>query len=368
MNLSKAHFLLFYLTMTAAIASGLAIFSSASNITMLLRSAASGLFVPLLLALVASFLLDPIVSTLEKRNIPRTRAIFSVFLCITALLLLTASWFIPYVQNMWSSLLNDFPRYTAQFLTYIREAQSSWQARLPFLEHYDFSATAQSNVKQMVSYVLVETPKSALKLGSLMVLVPIFSFFFLRDGTTMIRGLVALTPNRYFEMAHDLAFLISRQMATFVRGRIIEAVIIGAVVTVGLHFTDIRYAPLLGFFAGITNLIPYIGPIVGMVPGILIAAVDLGLGSQFWWIVILYVLIAQVILDNFILIPVLISRVANLHPLFVILAIVMGGKIYGVLGMIIGVPIASAIKIAIIEVRHYRRAFSLPETGTDRHA
>ncbi len=368
MNISKAHFLLFYLTMTAAIASGLAIFSSATNITMLLQYAASGMFVPLLLALVTSFLLDPVVGSLEKRSIPRTRAIFTVFFCVTTLLFATASWVIPYAQNMWGSLLSDFPRYTEQFLNYVREAQSSWQARLPFLEHYDLSTAAQSNVKQMFSFLLVETPKSAFRLGSLMILVPIFSFFFLRDGNTFMRGLVALAPNRYFEMAHDLSFLISRQMATFVRGRIIEAVIVGAVITVGLHFTDIRYAPLLGLFAGITNLIPYVGPIIGMIPGILIAAVDLGLGGQFWWIVILYILIAQIILDNFILIPVLISRVANLHPLFVILAIVMGGKIYGVLGMIIGVPIASAIKIAFIEVRHYRRAFSLPETGTDRHA
>jgi putative permease len=368
MNLNKAHFLLFYLTMTAAIASGLAIFSSASNITILLQDAASGLFVPLLLALVTSFLLDPIVSSLEKRRIPRSRAILTVFFCVTALFFASASWFIPYVQHMWGSLSSDFPRYTEQFVNYVREAQSSWQARLPFLKNYDLSASTQSSVKQILSYVLVQTPKSAFKLGSLLVLVPIFSFFFLRDGNNFMRGLVALAPNRYFEMAHDLSFLISRQMATFVRGRIIEAVIVGAVITVGLHFTDIRYAPLLGLFAGITNLIPYVGPIIGMIPGIIIAAVDLGIGGQFWWIVILYILIAQVFLDNFILIPVLISRVADLHPLFVILAIVMGGKIYGVLGMIIGVPIASAVKIALIEIRHYRRAFSLPETGTDRHA
>ena len=262
---------------------------------------------------------------------------------------------------MWGSLLSDFPRYTAQFLTYLREAQASWLVRIPYLEYYDITGTVRTNAEHMLSYIIVATPKSALQLGSLMVLVPIFSFFFLRDGNNMLRKLVSLTPNRYFEMVHDLSYLVSRQMAHFVRGRVIEATIIGIVVTIGLNFTDIRYAPLLGVFAGVTNLIPYVGPIVGMIPGILIAAVDLGIGGQFWWIVILYILIAQVILDSFILIPVLISRVANLHPLLVILAIIMGGKLYGVLGMIIGVPITSAFKIAFIEISHYRRAFSLPE-------
>jgi putative permease len=362
MNLTKAHFLLFYISMTAAIASGLAIFSSASNITRLLRNASSELFVPLLLSVVGALLLEPIVATLEKRGVARTTAIFSVFFLIFALLTATASWAIPYVQNMWVSLLSDFPRYTAQFVAYLRDAQASWLTRIPYLEHYDITGTVRTSAEHILSYVIVATPKSAIQLGSLMILVPIFSFFFLRDGNTMLRKLVSLTPNRYFEMVHDLSYLVSRQMAHFVRGRVIEATIIGVVVTIGLNFTDIRYAPLLGVFAGVTNLIPYVGPIVGMIPGILIAAVDLGIGGQFWWIVILYILIAQVILDSFILIPVLISRVANLHPLLVILAIIMGGKLYGVLGMIIGVPIASAFKIAFIEISHYKRAFSLPET------
>ncbi len=99
-----------------------------------------------------------------------------------------------------------------------------------------------------------------------------------------------------------------------------------------------------------------------MVPGILIALIDLGVGGQFWWIVVLYFLIAQVIIDNFILIPILISRFSNLHPLWVIIAIIIGGKLFGVVGMIIGVPIVSIIKITIIEIRQYRRTFSLIET------
>ncbi len=139
--------------------------------------------------------------------------------------------------------------------------------------------------------------------------------------------------------------------------------------TIGLLLTDIRYASILGIFAGVTNLIPYIGPIIGMVPGILIAFVDLGLGPQFWWVVILYILIAQVLIDNFILIPVLISRVSNLHPLWVFFAIIAGGKLYGVIGMIIGVPIVSIIKITLLEIRTYRRTFRLPEAvlEAERH-
>jgi putative permease len=361
-NLTRAQFLLLFLTLTAAIATGLAIFSSASTVISLLRTATEGLFLPILLSLIVAFLLEPIVSFIEGEKINRTASIFIVYFLATVLFSLLATWFTPHWQGMWDSLRTDFPRYTAGLIDFLKNVQANLHSRLPFIDSYDLPAKARTLAESLLAAILVQTPKSALRLGSLLIIVPLFSFFFLRDGNRILRACIALAPNRYFEMAHDLSYLISRQLAHFIRGRILEAFIIGLVVTIGLSFTDIPYAPILGLFAGVTNLVPYVGPIVGMVPGILIALVDLGMGGQFWWIVTVYFLIAQVLLDNFILIPILISRVSNLHPLLVILAIIMGGKLYGVVGMIIGVPVANIIKIAFLEIGHYRRAFALPET------
>ncbi len=364
-GLTRAQLLLLYLALTAAIATGLAIFTSASTIIALIKTASAGLFLPIFLSLIVAFLLDPMVTFVERAEISRTSSIFIIFLLVSAVLFLALSWLNPHWQEMWLSLKTDLPRYTARFIGFLKDAQANLQDRIPFIESYDLPGRARTLAEQMLAQILVQTPKSALRLGSLMILVPLFSFFFLRDSNRTMRACISMAPNRYFEMAHDLYYHISFQMAHFIRGRILEAFIVGLVVGVGLSFTDIRYAPILGIFAGITNLVPYIGPIVGMIPGLVIALVDLGMGGQFWWILIVYLLIAQVIVDNFILIPILISRVSNLHPLWVIIAIIMGGKLYGVLGMIIGVPVASIIKIAIIEISHYRNAFSLPETPPD---
>ncbi len=366
-GLTRAQLLLLYLVLTAAIATGLAIFTSASTIIALIRTATVGLFLPFLLSLIVTFLLDPMVTFIEREEISRTTSIFIIFFLVAILLFLSATWLSPHWQEMWNSLRNDLPRYTTRFIGLLKDAQGNLQNRFPFIESYDLPGRARTMAEHLLAQILVQTPKSALRLGSLLILVPLFSFFFLRDGSRTMRAFVALAPNRYFEMAHDLYYHISHQMTHFIRGRIIEAFIVGLVVGVGLSFTDIGYAPLLGVFAGVTNLVPYVGPIVGMIPGIIIALVDLGMGGQFWWIVTVYVLIAQIIVDNFILIPILISRFSNLHPLLVIVAIIMGGKLYGVLGMIIGVPVASIIKIALLEVRNYRQAFALPEAaGAER--
>lgn len=354
-GVSRAQALLFYLVLTASIASGIAIFSSATTITDLLKTATAGLFLPILLSLIVTFLLDPVVLFLEGERINRTTSIFIVYFMILAL---GALFFTligpPNWKGMFNALKADFPRYVSHSMEYLNGLLAGLQVHFPFIENYDIPGKLSSSAQQFFGMILKETPKSAMRIGSLFLLVPLFSFFFLRDSKRIVRSLISLTPNRYFEMVVDIYDHVSWQLAHFIRGRIMEALIVGIVVYLGLSLTDIRYAPILGVIAGVTNLLPYIGPIVGMIPGILIALVDLGVGAQFWWIVCVYLLIAQIILDNFILIPILISRVSNLHPLWVILAIVMGGKLYGVIGMIIGVPIASIIKIAILEVRQYR--------------
>jgi len=362
---TRGQILLAFLVLTASIASGLAIYSSASSLTGLSRTAFSVLFLPLLLALVLSFLLAPPVRLIEKAGASRTFSIFLIYLAVVGTGTIVAVWLSPNWGALWNNLSADLPRYADKFLGYTKDILGAIHQRFPQVESYDLTTKINLGTQRFLSAVLAQTPGSALKVGGLMILVPLFTFFFLRDGKKILRAFVSLAPNRHFEMIHDLSYLISRQLAQFIRGRVLEAFIVGLVVGFGLSLADIRYAPVLGLFAGITNLIPYVGPIVGTIPGLLIAFVDFGLGGQFWWAVILYVLIAQVLIDNFILIPVLISRVSNLHPLLVFFAIIVGGKLYGVIGMIIGVPIVSIIKMTILEVRTYKRAFRLPDTALD---
>ncbi len=355
----RAKNLVLFLVLSAGIATGMTLFSSASTIVEWLETATSGLFLPILLSLIATFLLDPLVQFFERAQISRTTSIFAVYaillICIFLLLTLLGP---PNWRNMLEALRADFPRYISRILEYLNSILATVYSQFPFLENYDISGKVQLWAQEFLGLILLETPRSVMRIGSLFLLVPLFSFFFLRDSRRIMRNLISLTPNRYFEMVLDIYDRVSWQLAHFIRGRILEAILIGLVVWFGLSLTDIRYALLLGVIAGVTNLVPYIGPIVGMVPGLVIAFVDLGVGPQFWWIFCVYLLISQVILDNFILVPILISRVSNLHPLWVILAIVMGGKLYGVLGMIIGVPIASVIKIAFLEIRHYRSSFN----------
>ena len=359
-GMSRAQVAVLYLVLTTAIASGIAIYSSASTVTVLFKTATTGLFLPLLLSLIVSFLLDPAVQFFEGKKINRTLSIFIVyFLMFSLFLLFLLIVGPPNWEGMINALKADFPRYISRAIGWLSGLLAVAQQHFPFITNYDLAERLRSTSQSVFGLILMETPRSAIKIGSLLLLVPLFSFFFLRDSRRIMRSLISLTPNRYFEMVLDIYAHVSWQLSHFIRGRILEALIIGVVIWMGLSLTDIRYAPILAVIAGATNLVPYIGPLIGMIPGLVIAVVDLGMGGQFWWILCVYLLIAQVILDNFILIPILISKVSNLHPLWVILAIIMGGKLYGVMGMIIGVPIASIVNIIFIEIHQYRRTFNL---------
>lgn len=358
-GMTRAQVAVLYLVLTTSIASGIAIYSSASNATNLLKTATAGLFLPVLLSLIVSFLLDPLVQYFEGKRLNRTVSIFVVYalisLAIAVMMLVVGP---PNWEGMLQSLKADFPRYVSHLIKYLNGLLMVAQEHFPFIVNYDIATVISTTSQSLLGIILKETPQSALRIGSLFLIVPLFSFFFLRDSRRIMRSLISLTPNRYFEMVLDIYAHVSWQLAHFIRGRILEALIIGIVVWAGLSLTDIHYAPILGIIAGATNLVPYIGPLIGMIPGLIIALVDLGTGGQFWWVVCVYFIIGQVILDNFILIPILISKVSNLHPLWVILAIIMGGKLYGVIGMMIGVPIASIVNIIIIEIRQYRRTFN----------
>ncbi len=358
-GMSRAQVAVLYLVLTTAIASGIAIYSSASTVTALFKTATTGLFLPLLLSLIVSFLLDPVVQFFESKKINRTLSIFIVYLLLSSLIfILLLIVGPPNWKGMIQALKADFPRYIGHAIEYLNGLLAVLHEHFPIVKNYDIAERLRVASQSIFGSIIKETPRSALRIGSLLLLVPLFSFFFLRDSRRIMRGVISLTPNRYFEMVLDIYAHVSWQLSNFIRGRILEALIIGLVVWLGLSFTDIPYAPILAIVAGATNLVPYIGPIIGMIPGLVIALVDLGMGGQFWWILCVYLLIAQIILDNFILIPILISKVSNLHPLWVILAIIMGGKLYGVMGMIIGVPIASIINIIILEIRQYRRNFN----------
>jgi putative permease len=158
-----------------------------------------------------------------------------------------------------------------------------------------------------------------------------------------------------FELALNLQYQINRQLSDFIRARLLEATIVGVVVWTGLALISFPYAILLGVFAGLTNLIPYIGPLIGAVPAVLIALVAYGDGVTILLVSVVYV--GAQLIDNMIVIPFIVAKIVNLHPIIVVVVILIGAQSAGILGMIISIPVACIIKLTAEALYHHLLEF-----------
>ena len=173
----------------------------------------------------------------------------------------------------------------------------------------------------------------------------------IKDGKVMNRSLLSLVPNSIFEPTINLYHQINDQMGHFVRARLLEALIVGVVTWVGLFFIEFPFATILALFAALTNLIPYVGPIIGAVPALAIALINGETNFGLFLVASVY-LTAQLIDAAFIL-PVVVAKIVDLHPITVMVSIMAGAQVLGVVGMLISIPVASIIKVTISTVyRH----------------
>ena len=182
----------------------------------------------------------------------------------------------------------------------------------------------------------------------------------LRDGANIKKSILQLVPNSIFEISMNLIHEMNYQIGNFIRARLAEALIVGFVTWLGLAIIDFPYAVLLSLFAAGANLIPYIGPIAGAVPPVIILLVNSdivfgSIGVNLLAVSVVY-LTAQ-LLDAFFIIPMVVAKIVNLHPVTVILVIILGAQLLGIVGMIISIPVASLIKLFLTTLyQHTMRA------------
>ena len=151
-----------------------------------------------------------------------------------------------------------------------------------------------------------------------------------------------MLPNKYFESGLRLIYDVNKQMGGFIQARLLEAFIVAIIVFIVLFIANIKYAIFLALFAGILNLIPYVGPFIGIIPGLAVAYYYYGIDYHLFITLFAYIF-AQAI-DIVFIIPMVFSKMINIHPMLVVLLVIIGHDVMGITGMILSVPAFSIIK------------------------
>jgi putative permease len=303
-----------------------------------------GMLISFLLAFVLTYLFKPLVNYLERRGMGRATAILIPFVILGGIIAGSSSILIPKAVDQATALQSELPKYIKGVTDIATRHTKKINTALGQFGNVNVAGKIETWLQSTSGSLLVNIPNWISQFLTTLILAPFFAFFMLRDGREISRQLLGFVPNNLFELSLNLAYQINQQLGGFIRARLLESVIVGAVVWAGLYLMDFPYAALLAVFAGITNLIPYIGPIIGAVPAITVAMVNQEGSSSTIALVGLVYLIAQVV-DMLFIIPLVIAKIVDLHPVTVVIVIIIGGQFMGVVGMIISIPVASVIKL-----------------------
>jgi len=176
------------------------------------------------------------------------------------------------------------------------------------------------------------------------VIVPFVAFFFLKEGHRITRNLIELVPNAYFELCLNLLHQINGQIGGYIRGQILATSVVATLAVSGLFLIDMPYALPLGLLAGLANMIPFLGPLIGIISASIVALATGGGVAVVGKVVIVFLIIQMV--DNVLIQPTVVAKSVEMHPLVVLFVVMVGSQLMGIVGMLIAVPVTGIIKVS----------------------
>ena len=308
----------------------------------------SDLIAPLLVAIVLAYLLEwPVRLLNEKLKCPRLLAVTLALGSFIGLVFVVVLILIPNLWAQLANLLSDLPHMFNRF--------NEWLLSLP--ERYPELIDAQTveSIFGTVKEKILSLGESALKLslasimnlvtlGIYAFLVPLMVFFLLKDKRQLIDGVSRFLP-RNRTLASKVWVEMQQQIANYIRGKLVEILVVTAV-TYAIFLTfGLNYPLLLAVAVGFSVLVPYIGAALVTIPVVLVAVFQFGDTHTFWYILIAFV-VSQ-LLDGNLLVPFLFSEVVNLHPLIIIIAVLIFGGLWGFWGVFFAIPLATHVRAVV---------------------
>ncbi len=309
------------------------------------------LLLALMIALVVAATLAPIIDKAQQLRIPRWLAVIVVYITLIGIVtgagLLIGPTFIEQIER----LIRRLPGY----LEILRSLFENLAIRLGMTEPESVNQFSQLFDTQALTAWVIRTSQLLLirsydvTIGILggffsVILALLLSGYMLSGSQNLIQGLVNLFPKPWDERLAAQVDPVTQRMGGYIQGRVLVSGILGMVITLGLGFLGLsEFAVGLGVIAGFTNLIPFLGPVLGAVPALIVAIAQGGL--TFFWVLLLFVIIQNV--ETYVLDPLLVGSSVKVHPLYQLLAVLGGTQVLGLIGALIVPPLVAGAGVLL---------------------
>jgi putative permease len=316
----------------------------ALSLVLVLLYTLGGALAPVLTGLVIAFLLEGMVSRLQSLRMPRIVAVnISVLLFVSTVM---AVVFLV-VPLLWQQL-QSLGRLVPTLVTRLQEGLINLAERFPeYVTEAQVAAIVEQGARELgnVSGTILESAFSQVfsVFGLLiyLVLVPISVFFLLKDKDALMLWAVSILPKKR-PLLDSVGKEMNAQLGNYVRGKVLEILIVGAVTFLTFVLFGLNYAALLAVIVGVSVLIPFVGAAIVTLPVFAVAVLQFGWSLDLGWIMLAYLFIQ--FLDGNVLVPLLFSEAVDLHPITIIIAVLAFGGIGGIWGVFFAIPLATLIK------------------------
>ncbi|GLG00342.1 UPF0118 membrane protein YrrI [Alicyclobacillus hesperidum subsp. aegles] len=313
----------------------------------------STVFYPFLAALIISYILQPVVELLHRRRVPRSAAILCIYFTFAILVVVGVLNAVPVISRQISQLVSSFPAITAQ-ISHWMDMVNSRKQYLP-----NTVRVGLENALQQLEHRFETAPtgifsfiSSTINAIFMAFIVPFLVFYMLKDAKAIGRAMVGLAPVRYKRRVRIILHGIDETLGGYIRGQFLVMLAIGILAFIGYLIIGMPYALLLALFLAIADIIPYLGPIIGIAPAVIIA---LTVSPALLIKVVIVNIAVQQCEGNFIS-PQIMGRTLKLHPMAIVAALLIGGELAGVVGLILAVPTLAVLKVVWTSWANERRS------------
>ena len=313
---------------------------------------------PGVLATIAYYLLRPLLGLLEKWRIPRIWGILILYIGVIGLVTLLVLLVYPFLRDQFMNLVQEFPVYfkdlTQNIVNFINNSRIT-----EYLDKYgsdydrvveDFTNGMVDTVKDTVANLAQGVATGVTGLVSTLtgivlslITVPFILFYLLKDGEKLPKFVLKICPPRMRSGLQEVMHDMDKQISSYIQGQILVSMCIGAMVTIGFLIIGMKYALLLGFLAMITSVVPYLGPVIAITPAAIIALVT----SPFMLIKLAIVWTVVQLIEGKFISPQIMGKSLSIHPISIIFVLLTSGSLFGVPGVILGIPGYAILKVLV---------------------
>jgi AI-2 transport protein TqsA len=299
---------------------------------------ASPIVIPVVIAASLAYILSPAVSLLKKLKIPHALAVILVLLI--SFLILGVIGYLLFTQA--NSLIQELPTYWDSVVEFFTQLLNKYKALVPQAGDFDLKSFQLKDFSGITKY-LYRGISSTVSFFFSLFLILFLTFFILNDQDMLKEKLIRAFGKSEKETARNILLEINKQIRTFLLVKFCTSLGLAIVFTIGLLIIGVNYAYIWGPLAGVLNLIPYVGSIIGAIPPLIVAGVQFQAIMPMIWVLLFFVIFQN--LEGNIISPKLLGDKLNLSPLAVLVSVMFWTWLWGAIGIVLAIPITASLKV-----------------------